>query len=127
MDVLDRGLGKKALARELYRIQLRDLGIRILTTDPSDHADDDSLEGQFMRFYKGIKAEDEIKDLVRRTSDGRREKALGNAEKGIPGKLLGCSTRLYGYNYVHDERGKRIGYELNFSVVYVGEDGTEWT
>src|SRR6266852_4118359 len=69
MDVLDRGLGRRALARELFRMQLRELGIRILTTDPSDHADDDSLEGQIMRFYKGYKAEDEIKDFVRRTRD----------------------------------------------------------
>src|SRR5712691_12899478 len=73
MDVLDRGLGRKALARELFRMQLRELGIRILTTDPSDHADDDSLEGMVMRFFKGYKAEGEIKDIVRRTSDGRRE------------------------------------------------------
>src|SRR5439155_25044065 len=65
MDVLDRGLGRKALARELFRMQLRELGIRILTTQPSDHADDDSLEGQIMRFFKGVKAEEEINDFVR--------------------------------------------------------------
>src|SRR2546421_1306570 len=50
MDVLDRGLGRKALSREIFRMQLRELGIRILTTEPSDHADDDSLEGLIMRF-----------------------------------------------------------------------------
>src|SRR5712691_1151567 len=93
MDVLDRGLGRKALAREMFRMQLRELGIRILTTDPSDHADDDSLEGMVMRFFKGYKAEQEINDLVRRTSDGRREKALGNAEKNIPGQIVGNGTR----------------------------------
>jgi hypothetical protein len=127
MDVLDRGLGRKALARELYRMQLLELGVRILTTDPSDHADDDSLEGQIIRFHKGIKAEEEIKDLVRRTSDGRRQKALGNSEKGIPGKLVGNSTRLYGYRFIVDEHGDRIGLELNVSVVHVEADGTEWT
>jgi len=127
MDVLDRGLGRKALARELYRMQLLELGVRILTTDPSDHADDDSLEGQIIRFHKGIKAEEEIKDLVRRTSDGRRQKALGNAEKGIPGKIVGNSTRLYGYRFIVDEHGDRIGYELNLSVVHKEADGTEWT
>ncbi len=127
MDVLDRGLGRKALAREMFRMQLRELGVRILTTDPSDHADDDSLEGQIMRFHKGIKAEEEILDLVRRTSDGRRQKALGNTEKGIPGKIVGNSTRLYGYRFLVDEHGDRIGYELNLSVVYKEADGTEWT
>jgi hypothetical protein len=30
-------------------------GIRILTTEPSDHADDDSLECQIMRFIKGFR------------------------------------------------------------------------
>src|SRR6266702_6231155 len=78
MEVLDRGLGRKALAREMFRMQLRELGVRILTTQESDHADDDSLEGQIIRFHKGIKAEEEIVDLVRRTSEGRRQKALGN-------------------------------------------------
>ena len=53
MDVLDRGLGRRALARELFRMQLKELGISILTTQESDHADDDSLEGQIMRFLKG--------------------------------------------------------------------------
>ncbi len=55
MDVLDRGLGRKALARELFRLQLRQLGVRILTTDPHDHADDDSLEGQMMRLLRDYK------------------------------------------------------------------------
>ena len=127
MDVLDRGMGRKALAREMFRMQLRELGVRILTTQESDHADDDSLEGQIMRFHKGIKAEYEILDLVRRTSDGRREKALGNEEKGIPGQIVGNGARLYGYRYIYNEKGERIGYELNFSVVHVEADGTEWT
>src|SRR5260370_17302636 len=90
MDVLDRGLGRRALARELFRMQLRDLGIRILTTQEGDHADDDSLEGQIMRFFKGVKAEEEITDLMRRTHDEKREKALGNPEQSIPGQLVGC-------------------------------------
>jgi len=41
MDVLDR-LGRKGLAREIYRMQLRELDVRILTTDPQEHADDDT-------------------------------------------------------------------------------------
>jgi hypothetical protein len=64
MDVLDRGLGRRALARELFRMQLRELGIRVLTTQESDHADDDSLEGQIARLSKGRKAEEEITDLI---------------------------------------------------------------
>ncbi len=125
MDVLDRGLGRKALAREVFRMQLKEFGIRILTTEPSDHADDDSLEGQIMRFIRGSKAEDEINDLVRRTTDGRREKALGN-EKRAP-KIIGQGIRPYGFKYIYDDKGKRSGYELNYTVVHIDESGNEWT
>ncbi len=125
MEVLDRGLGRKALAREMFRMQLRDLGIRILTTDPSDHADDDSLEGQIMRFIKGYKAEDEVNDLVRRTSSGRREKALGDEQREP--KIIGQGTRPYGFKYVYDEKGKRVGYELNYKIVHVDANGEEWS
>jgi hypothetical protein len=127
MDVLDRGLGRRALARELFRMQLRELGIRILTTQESDHADDDSLEGQIMRFFKGYKAEEEINDFVRRTRDGKREKALGNEDKGIPQQIIGTGDRLYGYKFVLNEKGVRIGYTLNLDVIFMDEDGTEWT
>lgn len=127
MDVLDRGLGRKALARELFRMQLRELGIRILTTDPSDHADDDSLEGQIMRFFKGHKAEDEVNDFVRRTKDGKREKALGDEDKGRPPQIVGTGNRLYGYEFVFSEKGIRVGYRLKLDIVHIEADGTEWT
>lgn len=127
MDVLDRGLGRRALAREIYRMQLNELGIRVLTTDPSDHADDDSLAGQIMRFHKGVKAEEEVIDLVRRTRDGRREKVLGNAEKEIPQQIIGGGLRLYGYHFVLSEKGIRIGYALNLDVIHLEPDGIEWT
>jgi len=127
MDVLDRGLGRKALARELYRMQLREFGVRVLTTDPTDHADDDSLEGQIMRFHKGVKAEQEITDFVRRTRDGKREKALGNEEKGRPGQIVGNGVRLYGYKYVRSEKGTPINFTPNLDVIFVEEDGTKWT
>lgn len=125
MDVLDRGLGRRALARELFRMQLKELGISILTTQESDHADDDSLEGQIMRFFKGVKAEEEINDFVRRSRDGKREKTLGSAEK--PGQVLGTGMRLYGYKFVLNEKGVRVGYTPNDEIIYVEADGTEWT
>jgi DNA invertase Pin-like site-specific DNA recombinase len=125
MDVLDRGLGRRALARELFRMQLKELGISILTTQESDHADDDSLEGQIMRFFKGVKAEEEINDFVRRSRDGKREKTLGDAEK--PGQVLGTGMRLYGYQFVLNEKGVRVGYAPNDTIIYVEADGTECT
>ncbi len=127
MEVLDRGLGRKALAREIFRMQLRELGIRVLTTDPNDHADDDSLEGQLMRFIKGYKAEEEVRDFVRRSRGGKMAKATGDPRMSIPPRPVGNGRRLYGYKYILDEKGKRVGVELNYDVMYVEADGTEWT
>jgi hypothetical protein len=127
MDVLDRGLGRKAIARELYRMQIRDFGVRILTTEPSDHADDDSFEGQRARLQKGLKAEEEILDLRRRTANGRREKALGNPDENRKPQIVGNGPRRYGYKYVLNRRGVRVGYELNEEVIFVDAEGVEWT
>jgi len=127
MEVLDRGLGRKALQREMYRMQLREFGVRILTTDPNDFADDDSITGQINRFHKGIKAEEEIIDFVRRSKGGKVAKAAGDARRGIPPRVIGYSHRLYGYKYILNEKGKRIGVELNYDVIHVEPDGTEWT
>jgi len=127
MDVLDRGLGRKAVARELYRMQLRDFGIHILTTEPSDHSDDDSFAGLTARLHRGLKAEEEILDMVRRTTNGRREKALGNPEEGIQPQVVGSGLQRYGYKYVRNDKGTIIGYELNLDVIYEEPDGTKWT
>src|SRR5947209_10360760 len=125
-DVLDR-LGRKGLARELYRMQLRELGVRILTTDPQEHADDDSLVGEMIRLLKGYQAEEELNNTRRRTMGGRREKALGNEEKGVLPQIIGNGHRYYGYNYVLDDKGKRVGITLNHAVILVDVDGIEWT
>ncbi|HEY1352106.1 MAG TPA: recombinase family protein [Ktedonobacteraceae bacterium] len=127
MEVLDRGLGRKSVAREMYRMQLRDLGIHILTTEPSDHSDDDSFEGLAARLRKGLKAEEEILDMVRRTTNGRREKALGNPDEGIPPQVVGTGIPHYGYKHVRNNKGTCIGYELNHDVIYVDGDGVQWT
>ncbi len=127
MDVLDRGLGRKAVARELYRMQLRDFGIHILTTEPSDHSDDDSFEGQATRLRKGLKAEEEVLDMIRRSKNGRRQKALGNPDEKILPQVVGNGTRRYGYKFIRDNRGTVIGYELNYDIIHTEPDGTEWT
>ena len=127
MDVLDRGLGRKAVARELYRMQLRDFNIHILTTEPSDHSDDDSFEGLAARLRKGLKAEEEVLDMVRRTTNGKRQKALGNPDEKILPQVVGSGMHHYGYKYVRNDKGTVIGYELNYDVIYVDKDGIEWT
>jgi DNA invertase Pin-like site-specific DNA recombinase len=127
LDVLDRGLGRKGVSREVFRGQLRELGIHILTTEPSDHSDDDSLEGQLMRLLKGYKAEEEVNDFVRRSKNGMRYKALGDPEKGIPPKVIGNTSRLYGYKYVLNEKGQRVSLEPNYDVVKIDRKGVAWT
>ncbi len=127
LDVLDRGLGRKAVSREVFRGQLRELGIHILSTEKDDHSDDDSLEGQVIRFMHGYKAEKEVKDLVRRGKNGRRDKALGNPEKGIPPKVIGNGTRPYGFKYGRDAKGRVETLEPNYDVVLVDKKGVVWT
>src|SRR5258708_30778898 len=80
-----------------------------------------------MRFYKGIKAEDEIKDFVRRARNGRLEKALGNAEQGIPQQVVGTGHHLYGYTFVYNTKGVQMGYSLNYDVIFTDENGKTWT
>ena len=126
MDVLDR-LGRKGLARELYRMQLREYGVRILTTDPNDHADDDSLVGEMVRIIKGYQAEEELNNTRRRTMGGRREKALGNEEKGIAPKIIGNGHRYYGYTFILDTKGTRVGITLKRDDIFLADDGTAWT
>jgi site-specific DNA recombinase len=128
MEVLDRGLGRKGLPREMFRMQLRELGIRILTTDPDEHSDDDSLVGEMIRLIKGYKAEEEINDLVRRTMGGKRAKASGIEKDGTPGqrKIIGNGSRLYGFKFVLDEHGKPFTIEPNHDV-FLDANGQEWT
>ncbi len=127
LDVLDRGLGRKGVSREVFRGQLRELGIHILTTESSDHSDDDSLEGQLMRLLKGYKAEEEVNDFVRRVANAKRDKALGNPEKGIPPKVIGNGMRLYGFKRVRNAKGKIETLERNYDVVLVDSKGVTWT
>jgi site-specific DNA recombinase len=127
IDVLDRGLGRKGVAREIFRGQLREFGVHILSTEPDDHSDDDSLEGTYMRLMQGYKAEKEVSDFVRRTRNAKRDKALGNPAKGIPPKVVGNGERPYGYKYVRDAKGKIETLELNYDVVWEDSKGVKWT
>ncbi|GCE49618.1 recombinase-like zinc beta ribbon protein [Thermosporothrix hazakensis] len=126
MEVLDRGLGRKGLQREFYRMQLKELGVRILTTDPEEHADDDSLVGEIIRLFKGHKAEEEINDLVRRTTNGKIQKALGSPEDNIPPQVVGSSSRPYGYHFTLDKKGKRSGLTPNLETIKDNREVT-WT
>ena len=127
-DVLDR-LGRQGLPRELYRMQLRELGVRILTTDPEDHSDDDSFSGEVIRYLRGKEAEQEVYKIRRRTMSGRRAKAEGRLSDGTIGekKIVGNGQRIYGYKYIFDEKGKKIGITPNHVVILIEPNGTKWT
>lgn len=128
IDVLDR-LGRKGIARELYRMQLKELGVRILTTDPNDHSDDDSLIGEMVRLIKGYQSEEELNNIRRRTVNGKHAKAEGRNQDGTfgPKRVVGVGSRLYGYRYLLDGNGKRVNFVLNEDIILVDEEGTEWT
>lgn len=127
-DVLDR-LGRRGLAREIYRMQLREKGVRILTTSADDHADDDSLTGELIRILRGHEAERELENIRRRTMNGKRAKVEGLQKDGTAGqkKLIGCGPRKYGYQYILSAKGKREMYDLKLDVVLRDKEGGMWT
>ena len=127
MDMLDR-LGRKGLEREIYMLELKQTGVRVVSADPNDHSDDDSLWGEVIRYLKGKASEEEIRITKHRTEGGRRTKATGDPEKGIPPKIVGNGQRPYGYKYILDGKGKRVGLELNHDIILVEENSTtKWT
>lgn len=125
-DVLDR-LGRRGLARELYRMQLKELGVRILTTDPQEHADDDSLVGEMIRILKGYQAEEELNNTRRRSMNAKRVIIEGDKDKGIAPMIVGGGHRYYGYEYVENEHGKKVGVRLRPEVILVDAEGIEWS
>ena len=126
VDTLDR-LGRKGLEREIYILELRQAGVRVLSADPEDHSDDESSWGELIRYLKGKAAEDEVRNIRYRTMGGRRAKASGDPEKGIPPMHVCGGFRRYGYKWLSNEKGRKTGVELNHDVILKTEDGTEWT
>jgi len=60
------------------------------TTKLDEHADDDSSWGELIRIFKGIQSEDELNNIKRRTTNGKRAKAEGRQQDGTigPKKLV---------------------------------------
>jgi hypothetical protein len=60
---------------------------------------------------------------------GKRAKAEGRTRDGTIGerKIVGNGSRLYGYNFVLNEKGKHVGMELNHAVILVDDTGETWT
>jgi DNA invertase Pin-like site-specific DNA recombinase len=123
MDVLDR-LGRTGMPREIYRAELKMLGIHVLTTKEEEHADDDSMLGQMIRLWNGWKSEGERNDIIRRTQNGKRERVLKDH------MLMGSHDPKYGWKYKNEKRG---AYILNHDPLIINgtvlrdENGEPWT
>lgn len=122
---LDR-LGRKGIQREIVREELKYHGVTILTTDPDEHADDDSPLGEVIRETYGFNAERERNDLILRTTGGKWERALS-------GKLLGTGFPLYGYKWKSNNPKEKDAYVISDDpitidgVVLTDENGEAWT
>ncbi|QBD80467.1 recombinase family protein [Ktedonosporobacter rubrisoli] len=123
MDVLDR-LGRIGLPREIYRAELLMNGVRILTTKPEEHADDNSSLGEMIRLLHGFKAEQERNDIIRRTQNGKRERVEQDH------KLLGTHPAKFGWKFADEGKGSYI---RNHDPLKIGEttlldeNGEPWT
>jgi site-specific DNA recombinase len=76
---------------------------------------DDSGEGEDAEFLSGVKdliARQELRTMVRRTRAGK-------AGKVRSGKVLGSGPAPYGFRYVLDERGTRVGLEVDEATMPV--------
>jgi site-specific DNA recombinase len=81
---------------------------------------DDTPVGRFMRSVYAFVSELEREKIFIRTSRGRRDRAEN-------GNLTGQGKPAYGYRYVDTEEETKARYELNTQVIYVDEQGREWT
>jgi len=124
MDVLDR-LGRVGMPREIYRAELKMLGIHFLTTKEEEHADDDTMLGQMIRLWHGWKSEGERNDIIRRTQNGKRERVLEDH------MLLGTHDPKYGWKWADSTHGSYILNDdplvLRDGTRLLDEDGEPWT
>jgi len=101
---LDR-LSREPDDQIILREQLQYYGVKIVTLDPEEHADDDSIAGEIVRRVYAWKAKIERQDIVQRTQDGLRQRV-------DEGRLLVGRRPLYGYEWkdiiLTDEDGKEM-------------------
>jgi site-specific DNA recombinase len=92
---LDR-LSREPDDQIILREQFQYYGVKIVTLDPDEHADDDTLAGEIVRRVYAWKAKIERQDIVQRTQDGLRQRVS-------EGKLLAGRKALYGYKWNDDQ------------------------
>lgn len=91
MYKLDR-LSREPDDQIILREQFQYYGVKIVTLDPNEHADDDSLAGEIVRRVYAWKAKIERQDIIQRTQDGLEQRVK-------EGSLLVGRRPLYGYKW----------------------------
>jgi DNA invertase Pin-like site-specific DNA recombinase len=81
---------------------------------------EDSPVGNFMRAAYAFNSETEREKIHYRTSRGRLDRAKN-------GNLTGHGRPTYGYVYIDTDDETSSRYMLNTKVIYVDQDGVEWT
>ncbi len=95
---------------------LEDMGIRVESV--TEHFDDSAL-GQFMRAAAAFSSESEREKIFWRTQRGSKDRASV--------ALSGGGKATYGYSYIDGEKYKRARYVPNETIIWVDENGTEWS
>jgi site-specific DNA recombinase len=127
MTELDR-FARDVIAQEFVREELKYYGVTTITLIKDEHADDDSVTGQMVRYFWGLMAQEERKKIISRTQRGMRRRVKNSS-------ILAGRRPLYGYLWMdkvvirknEEVVVPKACYVLNPTIILVGEDGTEWT
>ncbi len=92
---LDR-MARDYIDQIVIQEQLRAYGVRVITLDPDEHADDDSPSGQIVRMVYAWQANIERNHIVEKCNDGRHKRANN-------GHLITGNHPLYGYDWADKE------------------------
>jgi site-specific DNA recombinase len=89
---LDR-LSRDYIDQIVIQEQLKSYGVKIITLDPEEHADDDSPTGQIVRMVYSWQANIERNHIVEKCNDGRQKRAHN-------GHLITGNHALFGYDWI---------------------------
>lgn len=96
---------------------LKKYGVRLETISEKF---EDSAMGRFMLSVRAMVAEVERENTYSRTTRGRIDRLKGGAMNGHP-------RPAYGYKFVDTAREQKALYEFDHTIIFVDEDGTEWS
>ena len=92
---LDR-LARDYVDQIVIQETLQSYGVKIITLDPEEHADDDTMTGKIVRMVYALQAEIERNHIVEKCNDGRQKRARN-------GHLITGNHPLFGYDWCDRE------------------------